>query len=110
MLILAARPDHQSCRTPFVRPQMVAQLPADSRGRVAQSVGNLPDAQPPLAQGGDPLPLEQRQVPAGAGRLGQPCRRQATVLCLPPVPGLTTDASRRVLTVTLTCRWRWLTY
>jgi IstB-like ATP binding protein len=64
---------------------MAAQLPADRRRGAAQSTGDLADADPSSAQGGDPLPFQQADIPAGAGRLGQPGRRQPTVLRSPPI-------------------------
>src|SRR3954469_2210570 len=77
-----------------VWPQVAAQLAADRGWGATEPASDLPYGQPAAAQGGDPLPLQQREEPARAGGLGQPGRWQAAVLRSPPVAGLATDAQQ----------------
>lgn len=58
--------------TASVWPEMAAELSTDRRRRPALPTGDLGDPEPSFAQGGDPLSFQQAQVPARAGRLGQP--------------------------------------
>src|SRR3954449_9470495 len=55
-----------------VRPQVAAQLAADRGWGATEPASDLPYGQPAAAQGGDPLPLQQREEPAPAGGIGQP--------------------------------------
>jgi hypothetical protein len=80
--------------TAVVWPQMATQLPTDCRGRPVEPARDLAHPESPVAQRRDPLPLEPRQIPAGAGRLRESRRRQTTVLHSPPVPGLAPDAQQ----------------
>ena len=57
-----------------VRAHVTAQLPANCRRRASQPGGDHPDSQAVPAQGRDPLPVQQQQLTARPGRLGQPHR------------------------------------
>jgi hypothetical protein len=53
--------------------QVVLQSPI--RARCSTTAGDLAHPDRAFAEGGDPLPFQQGQVSAGAGRLGQPAGR-----------------------------------
>jgi hypothetical protein len=74
-----------------VRAHVPPQLPRDGRRRPAEPAGDLAYAMTAVAQRGDPLPFQPRQVPRGAGILGHPGGRDAASLGPPPVAGLPAD-------------------
>lgn len=77
---------------PVVLKCVAAQLSADGRGRSPEPFGYRAYSQALRPQGGDSLSFQQRQEPTRSGRLGQPCRREPSVLRPPSVSGLASDA------------------
>jgi hypothetical protein len=69
-----------------------AELPRHRRRRAADPQGDLSNTVAPLAQGGDSLPLEQRQVTRASNVLRHPSGRQTTGLGSPLVTRLASDA------------------
>jgi hypothetical protein len=74
-----------------VRTYVALQLPRNRRRFPAQPTRDLAHPVAMLAQCGDSLPLQQRQVPRRPGPLGHPVRGDAAPLGPPPVSGLAAD-------------------
>jgi hypothetical protein len=83
---------------PVVRPQVAAQLPASGRRSSPQPAGDLRYPQPPTAQGGNPLPFQQR----GTDRSGNTPRATPAAARRPGPPSLAGSCDR----CRATCRLR----